>query len=263
MTPHARRLRRGLTAAATTVALLTGALLAGSPALAAPPQAIDPAHPDFGPNVTVFDPSMPMADIQSTLDDLANAQRSDEMGTSRHAVYFLPGDYGTADHPLRFEVGYYTEVEGLGATPGGVTLTGAPLVFNQCYADGSCFALNNFWRTLGNMTIDVAGGDGCRYGMFWAVSQAASMRRLDVNGQLTLMDYCTAGPQWASGGFIADSRLNGVTINGSQQQWLTRNSVVANWTNGVWNQVFAGVQGAPSEAGFPAVHDARHHPPQP
>ena len=32
------------------------------------------------------------------------------------------------------------------------------------------------------------------------------MRRVKVNGQLTLMDYCTAGPQYASGGFIADSQ---------------------------------------------------------
>ncbi|MCU1678331.1 MAG: hypothetical protein JWM93_3089, partial [Frankiales bacterium] len=36
-----------------------------------------------------------------------------------------------------------------------------------------------------------------------------------------------------------------------QQQWLTRNSEVGNWTNPVWNQVFAGVVGAPSDAGFP------------
>jgi hypothetical protein len=77
------------------------------------------------------------------------------------------------------------------------------------------------------------------------------MRRLDVRGNtLSLMDYCTAGPQYASGGFIADSRLPAV-VNGSQQQWLIRNSEVASWSNGVWNQVFSGVVGAPTEAGFP------------
>jgi hypothetical protein len=86
---------------------------------------------------------------------------------------------------------------------------------------------------------------------FWAVSQAVSMRRLDVSGgNLSLMDYCTAGPQFASGGFIADSNLPFV-INGSQQQWLIRNSRVGGWSNAVWNQVFAGVEGAPSDAGFP------------
>ena len=77
------------------------------------------------------------------------------------------------------------------------------------------------------------------------------MRRLHIaGGTLSLMDYCTAGPQFASGGFIADSRLPFV-INGSQQQWLTRNSEIGGWSNGVWNQVFAGVVGAPDEAGFP------------
>jgi hypothetical protein len=67
---------------------------------------------------------------------------------------------------------------------------------------------------------------------------------------LSLMDYCTAGPQFASGGFIADSSLPN-TLNGSQQQWLTRNSTIGGWTNGVWNQVFAGVIGAPDDSGFP------------
>jgi hypothetical protein len=66
------------------------------------------------------------------------------------------------------------------------------------------------------------------------------------------MDYCT-GPSFASGGFIADSRFDGSTIvNGSQQQWLVRNSTLDGWTNGVWNQVFSGVAGAPAQC-FPAA----------
>jgi hypothetical protein len=77
------------------------------------------------------------------------------------------------------------------------------------------------------------------------------MRRLNIAGaNLSLMDYCTAGPQFASGGFIADSKLPFV-INGSQQQWLIRNSEIGGWSNAVWNQVFAGVPGAPSDAAFP------------
>ena len=51
------------------------------------------------------------------------------------------------------------------------------------------------------------------------------MRRVHVNGgNVSLMDYCTAGPQYASGGFIADSRSPATVINGSQQQFFTRNS---------------------------------------
>ena len=75
-----------------------------------------------------------------------------------------------------------------------------------------------------------------------------------VAGTLSLMDFCTEGPQFASGGYIADTRAETV-LNGSQQQWLTRNSEVGEWTNGVWNQVFAGVVGAPDDAGFPGYDD--------
>ena len=71
------------------------------------------------------------------------------------------------------------------------------------------------------------------------------MRRVNIpGGNLTLQDYCTAGPQYASGGFIADSQT-GFIINGSQQQFLVRNSSIGGWSNGVWNQVFSGVEGAP------------------
>src|SRR5436305_235313 len=36
----------------------------------------------------------------------------------------------------------------------------------------------------------------------------------------------------------------------AQQQYLVRNSDIDGWTNGVWNQVFAGVVGAPPQT-FP------------
>ena len=87
------------------------------------------------------------------------------------------------------------------------------------------------------------------------------MRRVNITGgNLTLMDYCTAGPQYASGGFIADSQT-GFVINGSQQQFLVRDSSIGGWSNGVWNQVFAGVAGrAGAVVPEPAVHDARHQP---
>src|ERR1700730_1894086 len=78
------------------------------------------------------------------------------------------------------------------------------------------------------------------------------MRRVHINGLTTLMDYCS-NPSFASGGFIADSEFDGSTvINGSQQQWLVRNSKLDGWTNGVWNQVFSGVIGAPGQC-FPAA----------
>ena len=235
--------------------LATAVMTAGTPATAASPPS---DATDLGSNVTVFDPSMPVSTIQATLDAANAAQVDNEMGTTRHAYLFRPGTYGTADQPLQIKVGYYTEIAGLGASPTDVVINGKVEVYNRCLADGgtgNCLALVNFWRTLSNLSINVnaAGQDGCRAtANFWAVSQAVSLRRLNISGgTLSLMDYCTAGPQYASGGFIADSKLPAVT-NGSQQQWLTRNSEVAGWSNGVWNQVFSGVVGAPDEAGFPA-----------
>ncbi len=209
------------------------------------------AAPDFGPNVIVFDPSMPASQIQSTVDAIASQQISNQFGTQRYALLFRPGTYGSSTDPLNFQVGYYTAIAGLGRSPGDVVINGSVYVRNQCDG-GFCTALNNFWRSLSNLTINVDTPNfGCYTGEFWAVSQASPMRRVDVNGFATLMDYCT-GPSFASGGFIADSRFNGSTIvNGSQQQWLVRNSALDGWTNGVWNQVFSGVVGAPAEC-FPA-----------
>ena len=119
--------------------------------------------------------------------------------------------------------------------------------YNQCFSDG-CTALVNFWRSISNLTINVAGKSGCQVGEFWATSQATSLRRVNVNGNATLMDYCT-GPSYASGGFIADSQFGYIT-NANQQQYLVRNSSVGGWSNAVWNQVFAGVAGAPAQS-FP------------
>jgi hypothetical protein len=229
--------------------------------LASPGSALARSHgggaQDLGPHVIVFDPSMPVSEIQATVDAVHARQVDDEMGTNRYALLFKPGVYGSATQPLQMKVGYYTEVAGLGASPADVTINGKIEVYNRCLENGgttNCLALVNFWRTLANLTIDInaAGQDGCRQtANFWAVSQASSMRRVVVRGgTLSLMDYCTAGPQFASGGFIADSDLPAVT-NGSQQQWLTRDSRVTGWSNGVWNQVFSGVEGAPDDSAFP------------
>ncbi len=217
-----------------------------------------PAHPsgqpDFGPNVYVFNPTMPQSDIQATVNAIANQQISNQFGSQRYALLFEPGTYGSVSNPLTFQVGYYTEVAGLGSSPTDVTINGTIDVYNQCFAANNCIALDNFWRSLSNLTINVTGQTGCHSGTdFWAVSQAAPMRRVNLTGgNLSLMDYCSAGPQYASGGFIADSAFSGGTvINGSQQQFIVRNSSLDGWSNGVWNQVFAGDLGAPPQS-FPS-----------
>ena len=73
------------------------------------------------------------------------------------------------------------------------------------------------------------------------------MRRVEFNGPTSLMDYCSK-PGYASGGFIADSKFSGPSVlNGSQQQFLVRNSTLDGWSNGLWNQVFSGDVGAPAQ----------------
>ncbi len=235
--------RASFVAVTIAVALLVVAVGA---AAASPPAA---GAPDLGPNVIVFDPTMPTSQIQATIDGITAQQVDNEFGAQRYTLLFKPGTYGTPASPLTFQVGYYTEVAGLGASPTDVTINGHVDVYNRCLTPSNCIALVNFWRSLSNLTINVAGLSGCRAsGDFWAVSQAAPMRRVNITGgNLTLMDYCTAGPQYASGGFIADSRT-GFVINGSQQQFLVRDSSIGGWSNGVWNQVFSGVLGAPPQS---------------
>jgi len=253
---HPFRLRRTAGSLALGLVVTTAAAgLTTATAAAGPPHR--PDRTDLGPHVTVFHPGMPVDEIQARLDAAYTRQVDNEMGRQRYAFLFRPGSYGTADQPLHIRAGYYTEISGLGASPTDVVINGKIEAYNRCLTDGgtgNCIALVNFWRTLSNLSlrIDPTGQDECRStANFWAVSQAVSMRRVDVSGGgLSLMDYCTAGPQYASGGFIADSRLPDVT-NGSQQQWLTRNSEIGSWSNGVWNQVFAGVVGAPDDAAFP------------
>ena len=253
--------RRALPAAA---AVLVGAWLAAGPAapaavaaVAAPAATATVAAPsttggNFGPNVYVFSPSMSQSSIQNTLDSIASEQVSNQFGAQRFALFFEPGTYGSSTTPLIFQVGYYTTVAGLGLNPSDVVINGQVNVYNQC-SGTNCIALDNFWRSLSNLTINVTGnkpgGTSCSASTdFWAVSQASPLRRVHVNGLLSLMDYCDGSPDYASGGFIADSEFTGASVtNGSQQQWVTRNSSLDGWSNGVWNQVFCGDNGAPAQ----------------
>ncbi len=105
-----------------------------------------------------------------------------QFGTQRYSLLFKPGTYGSSTEPLNFQVGYYTAVAGLGLSPNDVVINGSVYVRNQCDTNG-CVALNNFWRSLSNLTINVTTPDfGCYSGEFWAVSQATSMRRVNVTG---------------------------------------------------------------------------------
>ncbi|WP_059045759.1 discoidin domain-containing protein [Paenibacillus rubinfantis] len=188
----------------------------------------------FGPNVYVFDPTMPASDIQNVVNDVFAVQERNEFGSERTALLFKPGSYN-----LNFNVGFNTHVAGLGQNPGDVNINGG-LNVNADWDNGN--ATRNFWRTIENLTISPSSGT-----TQIAVSQAAPLRRLHIKGQLDLFDFDSnwnAG--WASGGFLADSIVDGLVVPASQQQWLSRNSQWSSWNNGVWNMVFVGSNNAPA-----------------
>jgi len=200
----------------------------------------------LGPNVFVFDSSMPAADIQKTATDIYIKMEANQFGPERYALLFKPGQYN-----VTFNVGFYTHVAGLGISPDDVRINGGVNV-NAKWADG--MALNNFWRTLENFTVTPS--SSIPYQTIQgvtriAVSQGVPLRRLHVKGELQLFDWGSKGNVgYASGGFLADSVVDGKVVPASQQQWLSRNSKWGSWNNAVWNMVFVGCENAPGNS-FP------------
>ncbi len=189
---------------------------------------IHAGYPDLGPNVLLFDPSQSPATMQATIDRVYADEQHSEFGKDRYALLFLPGEY-----KLDVPIGFYTEVRGLGALPDSVHITG------NVHVDAS-LPRNNatcvFWRGVENFAVTPTGGT-----MQWAVSQAVPMRRMHIEGDLVLHQ----NHGWASGGWMADTLVDGHVDSGTQQQWISRNSDWASWTGSNWNMVFVGVPHAP------------------
>src|SRR5580692_3087860 len=196
-----------------------------------PALAANGAKPEFGPNVLIFDPAMPSQAIQKQIDAVYSTQEHNEFGQQRNALLFLPGDY-SVDVP----VGFYTEVIGLGASPDVTRIAG------NVHADANLQhnnATTTFWRAAEGLSIKPAGGS-----MQWAVSQAVSLRRMHIRGDLVLHQ----NHGWASGGWMSDSLVEGNVDSGSQQQWISRNCDWKSWTGANWNMVFVGVVHPPDAA---------------
>ena len=202
--------------------------LAIFPCVAAQAIAATATTPDFGPNVLVFNHTMPPADMQAQIDKIYATQRRNEFGPERNAILFLPGNY-TVDVPI----GFYTQVLGLGSSPDDVNITGD---VHSDAASRSNNATTTFWRAAENFSVVPSGGL-----MKWAVSQAAPFRRMHVQGDIVL--HQNGG--WASGGWMSDTLIDGNVAAGPQQQWISRNSEWGSWTGANWNMVFVGVPNPP------------------
>ena len=177
----------------------------------------------LGTNVFVFDPEMDMKEIQTLIDTLYNMQheRKSEFSKNRYALLFKPGTY-----KLNIKMGYYMQALGLGKSPDDVVIKG-DLISKGLFNNGNVTC--NFWRSVENLTM-VPTGDST---MIWGVSQAAPMRRVHVKGNIQLHDH-----GWASGGFLADSKIDGKVLSGPQQQWFSRNDELGAWKGGSWNMMF-------------------------
>jgi hypothetical protein len=191
----------------------------------------------FGPNVYVFDPKMPAAEIEQVASEIFAKMEANEFGPERYALLFKPGEYR-----VTFNVGFYTQVAGLGRDPDDVHVNGGVNVTAEWKPNAN--ATCNFWRSLENFAVTPSSTQNI---VRIAVSQAAPLRRLHVKGDLHLYAFDRnwhAG--WASGGFLADSVVDGKVVPASQQQWLSRNCKWSQWTSAVWNMVFVGCDNTPA-----------------
>jgi hypothetical protein len=188
----------------------------------------------FGENMHFLSPSDDTAQLDALIAGTAAEMFpfASELSDERHTFAFKPGEYDTAS----IELGYYTSVYGLGETPRDTTV---PLI--QVHSQPAD-SLTNFWRSVENIGIDTGSADNW---ITWAVSQAAPVRRLWVNGHLHLDDFGKA----ASGGYLADSAVTGQTGSWSQQQYFLRNNDLGQgWYGGGWNHVFVGNENPPVES---------------
>lgn len=208
----------------------------------------------FGYNTAIFEDTDNTTEVQKYIDNVYKTTEAGQFISDRYAMMFAPGTY--SDN-LNVNVGFYTQVAGMGISPKDTTLGNitckAEWMKGKKY-DGSVNynALCNFWRSVENLTTT-------NQTTMWAVSQATSMRRMNIKGNLNL--HHEGG--YASGGFLADSKIAGRkytykdrktgkdvvaeagVAGGSQQQWLSRNVEMNRWDGSVWNYVFVGCEVKP------------------
>ena len=196
---------------------------------------------------TINDKFKTQGGIGTHIDSAPNPGALDNPGQNskfNYAFLFMPGTY-----TVNIPIGYYTHVAGLGKSNKDVIFIGGPIVDNgsDLYSVG---ALNNFWRTCENITVNPRYDYGVekQYNnyktMIYAVSQACSLRSVVINGNLSLanmaQDYKNMG--FSSGGFMANCEISDVLDMGSQQQFICRNTKYGTFPNISWNHVNVGCQ---------------------
>lgn len=187
----------------------------------------------FGDTINLYSPTDDVSvinkEIKAISDEMMPAAKS-EFSENRYAIAFKPGVYDINT----INVGFYTQVLGLGATPLDVSIKNINV--DSCGGENT---LINFWRGVENLSV-MTGKDDAE--VKWGTSQAAPLRRMYVQGKLHFDDI----GKTASGGYVSDTYTTGQMGSWSQQQFFVRNSVMTgDWYDGCWNMVFVGCENAP------------------
>ena len=195
---------------------------------------------ELGDNVRVFSPKDDPAEIARVCEDVFKRQHHRQFGPDRYAFLFLPGDYANVG---TINVGYYTQILGLGKSPRDVKLCNVKTPAALDKNNATC----NFWVGIENVEIVDTDNNADPYFNFqWAVSQAAPARRLYVSRK-AVFDWFYG---WASGGFVADCVFEKQAGSYSQQQYFYRNNAFGSGIYGInWNQVAVGCEGASGKDG--------------
>lgn len=232
----------------------------------------------FGPNVYVFSPQSEK--MQETISRIYATQlvKSNEFTDARYAVLFKPGQYDL-DIRVGYYTqvsGVGLSPDEVTIT-GAVRSQDDPATRPRWGGPG---AVTNFWRSVENLSIVPTlgsltqgppstvprGHSGIPLNHnVWAVSQGAPLRRIHIKPSPIVLSeaecrnavgysYKDAGSLiktcpttlrlfdggWSSGGFMADTKVDGLVETGTQQQWFSRNSTWTQWNGENWNMVFLG-----------------------
>lgn len=173
----------------------------------------------FGDHTYIFNESDDKELIADKVNEIFGYQHYDQFGSNRYSFAFKPGDY-TEMEADSYNMGYYTQMIGLGKTPYDVRVKNVKTPAALANGNVTC----NFWVNIENMTIAQTSenADYWNDSFKWAVSQAAPARRLNIERQ-TLLQWTWGDKAWASGGYIADTKFHDAVGSWCQQQYYYRN----------------------------------------
>ncbi|SHI00552.1 fibronectin type III domain-containing protein [Clostridium intestinale] len=179
----------------------------------------------FGDNIILFSPFDDTQKIDEVIKNIFTLQNDIEnnaqFNENRFSIYFKPGDYTKTK---TIPVGYYTQIAGLGKTPYEVKLNNLEVPSYLPNNNATC----NFWRSVENFSVIKTGDNTSYFGGWrpdqfnWSIAQAAPMRRIYSERSVSY-DWNYG---WASGGYVADSIIEGTSGTYSGQQFYTRNSEI-------------------------------------